>query len=386
LVDRNGLAARNIAAGSHQQFRGLNNFTRAGFNRNAFGNGQAWNRWGGRFWGSGWNNWGSGWGGWAGPVFWPFLFGDIVSFVVYPYDYYDSFWAFGPDFILASIFAPGPYFGPDYGYWPDYYGYGSFPGIYYGGGYGYVHRAAKSRRLDRAPLAQINAQAVQSCKGLAPGVTDLPIEHIRQIVRPTAEQDALLGDLSSASSQASAIVDASCPKEVPLTPLGRLDAAEKRLAAMIQAVQIARSPLERFHDSLSDEQRQRFDAMSRGKRGLAQGSNPATMCSRQVGAVMVPVQRIAQVVEPNAQQLGAFDELKKVSENAADQLQKSCPIEVPQTPRARLDVVEQRLGAIVDAMKTIRPKLEDFYASLTDEQKAKFNTIGPPPQNASAQP
>jgi len=40
----------------------------------------------------------------------------------------------------------------------------------------------------------------------------------------------------------------------------------------------------------------------------------------------------------------------------------------------------------VAAMKTIRPKLADFYASLSDEQKAKFNTIGPPPKAASSPP
>ena len=107
----NQFAARN--------FHGLHNFSHTGFNRNAFGDPGGWNRWGGRFWGAGWNNWGWGWGGWAGPVFWPFLFGDIFSFAVWPYDYYDPFWAFGPDFILVSIFAPGPYFGPDYGYAPD---------------------------------------------------------------------------------------------------------------------------------------------------------------------------------------------------------------------------------------------------------------------------
>ena len=34
---------------------------------------------------------------------------------------------------------------------------------------------------------------------------------------------------------------------------------------------------------------------------------------------------------------------------------------------------------MVNAMKIIRPKLEEFYASLSDEQKARFNTMGPPP-------
>ncbi len=47
--------------------------------------------------------------------------------------------------IFASIFAPGPYFGLDYGYgpdyygdWygPDYYGYAGSPNIYYPGAHG----------------------------------------------------------------------------------------------------------------------------------------------------------------------------------------------------------------------------------------------------------
>jgi hypothetical protein len=51
---------------------------------------------------------------------------------------------------------------------------------------------------------------------------------------------------------------------------------------------------------------------------------------------------------------------------------------------ARLDAVKTRLTAMVEAMKTVRPKLADFYASLNDEQKARFNTMGPPP-NAPSQ-
>jgi hypothetical protein len=37
--------------------------------------------------------------------------------------------------------------------------------------------------------------------------------------------------LADALSKARAIVEASCPSEPPLTPLGRLDAVEKRLDA-----------------------------------------------------------------------------------------------------------------------------------------------------------
>lgn len=380
--DRFGSADRLGARGqfahnrfADARFHGLHDFNRTGFNRNAFGNGRGWNRWGGRFWGAGWNNWGGGWGGWAGPVFWPFLYGDIFSFALWPYDYYDPFWAFGPDFVLASIYAPGPYFG--YGYGP-YYAYAG-PDIYYG-----------TTRADRRALAQTSAAALQSCSGLAPGVTDLPISRIRKTVRPSPDQAAALDGLSAAATQANAIVKASCPAEIPLTPVARLDAVEKRLKAMVQAVQVLRGPLEKFYASLNDEQKQRFEAMGHAGRtrtgSTAADGNLAALCGEREGDVAkLPVQRIEQVVEPNAQQQAAFDAIKKVSEDTADRLKASCPAQMPQTPVARLDAVKTRLSAMADAIKTIRPALENFYASLSDEQKAKFNSMGPPPQNASSE-
>jgi hypothetical protein len=92
------------------------------------------------------------------------------------------------------------------------------------------------------------------------------------------------------------------------------------------------------------------------------------------------VQRIEQIVQPTAQQRSTFDDLKKATQNAADQLRSSCPTAVPLSPVARIDTVATRLRAMVDAIKSIRPVLENFYASLNDEQKARFNMMGPPPQ------
>jgi len=42
----------------------------------------------------------------------------------------------------------------------------------------------------------------------------------------------------------------------------------------------------------------------------------------------------------------------------------------------RLAAEGKRLQAMLQAVETIRPKLDDFYASLSNEQKARFNTIG----------
>lgn len=122
---------------------------------------------------------------------------------------------------------------------------------------------AKATQADREALAEINTQAVQSCRGLAPGVTNLPIEEIRQTVHPTADQEAALDDLRATSSKANDIIKSSCPTAPPLTPVGRLSAAEQRLEAMIRAAQIVRSPLERLYDSLGDEQRRQFNALAR---------------------------------------------------------------------------------------------------------------------------
>jgi hypothetical protein len=376
-----------------QNFHGFHTFNRNGFNRNAFGNPGGWNHWGGHFWGAGWHRWGAGWGGWAGPVFWPYLWGDFFSFAFWPYDYYDPFWGYGPDFVLVSIFAPGPYFGPDYGFAPDY-GYAPGPGnggggqIYYGGAGGPTSTATITK-ADREALAETNTAAVQSCNGLAPGVTDLPIDKIKNTVRPTGEQLAALEALQAAALKSQDVVKASCPTAVPLTPVARLDAAEGRLETMIEAVQIMRDPLQRFYGSLNDEQKQRFESMnstnnSGGAKAPA-GGNLAALCSQQSGDVAkVPVERIEQVVAPNGQQQqDAFNALKQASHDIADRLGASCPKEVPQTPVARVDAVKTRLDAMVAAMKTIRPKLADFYASLSDEQKAKFNIMGPA-QSASS--
>lgn len=226
---------------------------------------------------------------------------------------------------------------------------------------------------------------MESCGGFAPGVTDLPIAQINRTVRPTGDQIAALDDLNAALSKASDIVAASCPKDVPLTPVGRLDTAEKRLGAIIEAIDTVRSPLANFYDSLSDEQKHRFDAMGRSGRAGAPASNIASLCGKQAGsATNLPIQRIEQVVQPTGQQQDAFNALKEASENAADQLQASCPTLMPQTPVARLNAAKARLKSMLAAMKTVRPKLVAFYDSLSDEQKARFDTMGPP-RTASVQ-
>jgi hypothetical protein len=95
-----------------------------------------------------------------------------------------------------------------------------------------------------------------------PGYRERTARHIEQVVRPVAAQRAALDDLKAASSRAAEALRAACPQRMPLTPVARIDAIEKRLDAMLAAIQIIRPALAKFYELLSDEQKARFNAMA----------------------------------------------------------------------------------------------------------------------------
>ena len=65
------------------------------------------------------------------------------------------------------------------------------------------------------------------------------------------------------------------------------------------------------------------------------------------------------------------------SAKAADMLKASCGGDQAVTPPARLVAVSKRLDVMLQAVKTVRTSLDDFYGKLSDEQKAQFEAIGP---------
>ena len=144
---------------------------------------------------------------------------------------------------------------------------------------------------------------------------------------------------------------------------------------MIQAVQMVRAPLERFYSLLSDAQKARLTAMAeQANGGASTAGGVAALCDpRAASFAQLPVDRIERATQPTSQQEAAFEKLKAASASAATSLQASCPAKVPQTPVERIDAVEMRLNAMVHAAKDVRPALGAFYATLSDEQKARFD-------------
>jgi hypothetical protein len=243
------------------------------------------------------------------------------------------------------------------------------------------HGAAKPVQADREGRFETDTQALGICSGLVPELANLPIEQIRQTVHPAPDQEAALDHLRATSSRASGIIKSVCPSSAPLTPTGRLDAAEQRVDATLRALEIVRGGLANFYDSLSDEQKRQFNAMDGSTEPAWPAGDIVAMCSQQAEGFDLPVQRIEQVVQPTANQRSTFDELKKATQSATEQLRSSCPSALPLSPVARVDTATTGLRAVADAIKSIRPALENFYASLNDQQKARFNMMrGPLPQ------
>jgi hypothetical protein len=92
--------------------------------------------------------------------------------------------------------------------------------------------------------------------------------------------------------------------------------------------------------------------------------------------------RLEYKVKPTDAQKAPFEELKAAAKTAAQKMQAACPEQAKApddgTPRPRLspidrlDRTEKRLEAQLDAIKTVRPAAEKFYASLSDDQKTKL--------------
>src|SRR6185312_6042838 len=69
--------------------------------------------------------------------------------------------------------------------------------------------------------------------------------------------------------------------------------------------------------------------------------------------------------------------LQDASAKAAEMLKSSCQTGEAITPPARLEAAGKRLETMLQAIKTVRAPLDSFYATLSDEQKAQFEAIGP---------
>jgi hypothetical protein len=296
---------------------------------------------------------------WTGPLFWPYFFGDLFYYTFWPDAYDDAYWPYAYDDLFDSIYwATGnPDSGAPYSA-PTAASIGLTPG------------SSRGTQPTSSAAADICASD--------DGITAWPFARVQSVLKLTVEQQALLDVLKDVAAQAASHLNASCPHEAALTPTGRLQAMIERLQAALKASHAIHAPLMTFYGSLSDEQKARFNAI-----GPTAGPKAATArhaeaaCPEQKPALAdLPTERIADAVGPSDSQQGRLDELAKANTRAIAILQAACPDPEPRAPVGRLEAIETRLDAMTQAAKTIQPALKEFYGSLTDEQKSRFNTLG----------
>jgi hypothetical protein len=292
----------------------------------------------------GWWQHGDGGYGWVGPLFWPLAYYDIYDYALWGDGM--GFWGYGYRDVYAAIFTP---YDDD-----ELARYVSPP---------------RGRAFRRFPsLARV-------CGDDASEVASLPVEQIRQTMRLSEEQRATLDDLRNASIEAAQTIRAACPTEAAPTPSDRLAAMQRRLEAMKSAIARIRTPFEQFYEQLDDDQKAEFAALNDQRAPFAP-KVPAAQSCMPPETLPWPTAEIEAKLHLNDTQREALGVLSRMNALARNTLNFDCQPDENLSPPDRLAVADTRLDALLEAIKWVRPALDDLFATLSDQQKAQFETIG----------
>src|SRR5262249_2330624 len=100
------------------------------------------------------------------------------------------------------------------------------------------------------------------CEELAAVLRGWPVREIERDVRLSSPQRVAFYELVTASLKAADTLGSACLAETALTPVGRMDAMRKRLAAVRAAAAAIRPALTHFYEALDQGQKVRFAGMS----------------------------------------------------------------------------------------------------------------------------
>lgn len=266
--------------------------------------------------------------GWSGPLFWPYAYDSVFDYVFGRSADDSRFWAHGNSNVLDGIFT-----------------------------------------ADSANGAVARSWEAECVSRSASGA-DALVEHIRQTVPPTDAQRESFDALQAALVRAMDRIKEACPAAQPRTPMERLNLMIARLTAMRQAVITVGTPLRTYTESLSDQQKVAF--------GKAAPETTGSSVSAQTPVCAPPAadrsgERIGQIVRPTKEQRAALEELMKMSAGFSYFVAGACPAQAISTPHERLEAASRRLNVMRYAAVNVRPVLNRFYNSLTDQQKTRLN-------------
>jgi hypothetical protein len=119
----------------------------------------------------------------------------------------------------------------------------------------------------------------------------------------------------------------------------------------------------------------------RGRTARATSGTPqdelAQMCGEDDRDIAgLPIDKIQQALQPSETQRAALDDLANASLKAAQIIKAACPTKIVSTAPARLEAMQSRLEAMIQAVNTVQPPLDRFWGLLDDEQKARLSGLG----------
>jgi len=295
--------------------------------------------------------------GWVGPVFWPYADYDLYDYAWWGGDYNPFFWDYGYTDIYVGLF--GVYSDSGLNAYADF-----LPGY-----------AASGRRARPSSGSKAEASLSDMCGSSQ--IASFRAEQFRGAIQPNSEQSATLDELADTLHRAADVIRNSCPKDVALTAPSRLAAMQQRVEGMRSAVSIVKPALDKFYGLLSDEQKAKIGSLAADQQSSQQDvANNSSCDAAQSIATEWPSELIKRDVKPTDAQRASLSALQDAAGKAADILKSSCPPTDADTPPARLAAVATRLDAMLEAIGAVRPALDSFYKSLTDQQKAAFDAIG----------
>jgi hypothetical protein len=289
--------------------------------------------------------------GWVGPLFWPFAYFDITDYAIRADA--TSFWNYGYGDIFAGIFAP------------------------YGANDQSVYLAQPTAAARRS--ASLTEMCGTDGSAAAGAVTD----QLRDAVAPTEAQREAFDAFAKASVKAAQTILASCPKQIAPAAPARLAVMQQRLQAMTAAIELMRPRLEDLYGLLDEAQKARLDALADDARKASPSkASLAPRCgAARPAAPQWPAADIEQTLHPDDTQRAALKSLQDASIRADEMLKAACPEsdtadEVATAP-ARLATSERHLDAMQQATGLVLSALEDLYETMSDLQKAQFESLGP---------
>src|SRR5262249_5929510 len=89
------------------------------------------------------------------------------------------------------------------------------------------------------------------------------------------------------------------------------------------------------------------------------------------------VRGVERVVRPTEAQRAALNHLPSASHKAIPTTATACKAAKPTTTKPGVEMMDNRLEIMSQAVKTLRPAFDAFYASLDRQQQQRLDVFGP---------